>query len=275
VDAPNPNAEMIEYWNGDGGKRWITARDRMDRSLAAISDTLIAFAEPRRGERVLDIGCGCGTTTIELARRTGVPAFGVDISAPMLEVARERAGKDASFVVADASSYAFEPGFHLVFSRFGVMFFSDPVAAFANIRRAVKPGGRLAFACWRALEHNTWAAAPLAAARPLLPPAPPIDPLAPGPFAFADGERLCRILASAGFRDASVAAHASKMWLGDTLDEAVTEILTIGPLARLAAELPDATRAQIRERVSAALAPYVAPDGVALPAAVWLAGAKG
>ncbi|HTR55032.1 MAG TPA: class I SAM-dependent methyltransferase [Kofleriaceae bacterium] len=269
-----PNADMIEYWNGDGAKRWIAARDRMDRSMAAIHDALIAFAEPRRGERVLDVGCGCGTTTIELARRTGVVATGIDVSAPMVAVARERAGKAASFVVADASSHAFEPAFQLVFSRFGVMFFADPVAAFANIRRAVKPDGRIAFACWRALEHNAWAGVPLAAARPLLPAMPPPDPLAPGPFAFADGERVCRILAGAGFQDASVAAHASSMWLGDTLESAVDEVLSIGPLARAAGELPEATRAQIRERVRAALEPYVAPDGVALPAAVWLAGAR-
>ena len=270
----DPNADMIEYWNGDGAKRWIAARDRMDRSMAAIHDALIAFAEPRRGERVLDIGCGCGTTTIELAKKTGVQALGVDVSAPMVEVARERAGSAATFVVADASTYAFEPKFQLAFSRFGVMFFADPVAAFANIRRAVKPGGRLAFACWRALEHNAWAGAPLAAARPLLPATPRPDPLAPGPFAFADGERVCRILGDAGFHDASVAAHGSTMWLGETLDAAVDEVLAIGPLARAAGELPEATRAQIRERVRAALEPFVAPDGVALPAAVWLAGAR-
>jgi SAM-dependent methyltransferase len=269
----DPNAEMIEYWNGDGGKRWIATRERIDRSAARITDALFASAAPRAGERVLDIGCGCGSTTIELARRTGAAAVGVDISAPMVEVAHSRSG-GATFVVGDASVYAFDAAHDLVFSRFGVMFFADPIGAFANIRRALAPGGRLAFACWRALEHNAWAGTPLAAARPLLPPQAPPAPHAPGPFAFGDGDRLRGILDRAGWRDIAIEAHASTMWLGDSLDDAVAECLEVGPLARLVGPLPEDTRAHIRDRVRVAIAPYAGVGGVEAPAAVWLVEAR-
>ncbi|HEY1557632.1 MAG TPA: class I SAM-dependent methyltransferase [Kofleriaceae bacterium] len=267
-----PNADMIEYWNGDGGKRWTAQPDRIDRAAARINEALFAFAAPHAGEHVLDLGCGCGSTTIELARRTGVAAVGVDVSAPMLEIARARGG--ATYVAGDASVHAFAAEFELVFSRFGVMFFADPVAAFANIRRALAPGGRLAFACWRAMEHNAWAGVPLAAARPLLPPQSAPEPHAPGPFALADGERLRGILERAGWHDVTLTAHASTMWLGESLDEALDDCFEIGPLARLAAQLPEDTRARIRERLAPALAPFVTAGGVAVPAAVWLVGAK-
>ena len=267
---------MIEYWNATGAARWVAGRERIDRGLAALGDALIAFAAPQPRERVLDVGCGCGTATLELARRTGAPALGLDISVPMLAAARERVppGLAVEFVEGDASVHPLEPRFDLAVSRFGVMFFADPVAAFANLRSALAPGGRLAFMCWRAFEANPWAAAPFEAARPLLPPQPEADPHAPGPFAFADAARVREILARAGWRDIVTTPLDATMWMGDSLDDAVAEALVIGPLARAAVDLAPDVRARIAERVREAYAPFVTPAGVTPPAAAWLVGAR-
>ena len=262
-----------EYWNGPAADRWIQLRDPMDRSMASITGAALALAAARPGERVLDVGCGCGTTSLMLAGRVapGGSVVGVDISVPMLEVARGRvAGAAVEFVAADAGETRFPSPFELLFSRFGVMFFTDPVAAFGNLRAALAPGGRMVFACWRALAENPWAFAPLAAARALLPPMEPVDPEAPGPFAFADRERLARILAAAGFAEVSIAAHDDHMLTGATVEEATEHALIIGPLARALAAAPEEVRAAVRPRVAAAVAPFATPSGVAAPAAVWL-----
>src|SRR5262249_30902454 len=158
----------------------------MDKALSAISDAALAFAAARPGERALDIGCGTGTTTYALAKSVGPSGSvtGVDISRPMLAAARAR-GTGVNFREGGASAGLFHPPHDLVSSRCGVMFFADPAAAFANIRKALSPQGRLAFVCWRDVKQTLWASAPMAAAKALLPPQEPADPLAPGPFAFA------------------------------------------------------------------------------------------
>jgi len=269
------NAEMIEYWNGAVGERWAKLQETIDASLAEIHKALMAFADPRPRERVLDIGCGAGTTTYALAKAVGNEGSvtGVDISEPMLAAARER-GRGVNFRKADAAVHLFHATHDLVFSRFGVMFFDDPVKAFANIKKAIKPHGRLAFVCWRDLKENIWASAPIAAARDLVPPQPPADPYAPGPYAFADADRLAGILAKAGYRDIRTEALDSVVNLGATLDDATMQVLNIGPLARAATGLDDATREKIRAVVRDALAPYVTPEGVRPPAACWLVRAK-
>jgi SAM-dependent methyltransferase len=237
------------------------------------------FAAAKPGEFVVDVGCGTGQTTLGLADAVGEngQVVGVDISRPMLEWARGRARGPASrssFFEADAASYPFKPVNDLVFSRFGVMFFDDPTSAFTNIRKALKPGGRLAFVCWRSPAENTWASAPLAAARPFLPPQPPPDPLAPGPFAFADADRLKGILEAAGFRDVRIEKLDTVMNLGDSLEAAAEQMLQVGPLSRAASEVDAATRAQIVPAVRAALQPYATEKGVRPPAACWLVGAR-
>ena len=269
------NAEMREYWNGAVGERWAAFQPVLDKSLQAISDAALAFAAARAGERVLDIGCGTGTTTYALAKAVGPggSVTGVDISRPMLAAARPR-GTGVNFREGDASTQLFHPTHDLVFSRFGVMFFDDPIRAFANIKKAIKPHGRLAFACWRDVKENLWASAPMAAARDLVPPQPPGDPYAPGPYAFADGERLAGILAKAGYRDIRMEALDTVVNLGATLDDATMQVLNIGPLARAATGLDDATREKIRSVVRDALLPYQMPEGVTPPAACWLVGAK-
>ena len=270
------NDTQREYWNGPTGERWAARQEVVDRTLSNIGDALMAFAAPRGGMHVLDIGCGAGTTTFLLAKAVAPGTVtGVDISAPMLAVARSRAaGSSVEFIEADASSHRFVPEFDLAFSRFGVMFFADPVAAFAHIKAALKPGGRLAFVCWRAFEENEWAFAPYKAARDLLPPQEPPVPHAPGPFALADGGRLKSILVESGYRNVRVERFDTVMNMGATAEEAATEALNIGPLAHAARDLGEDLREKIRARAGDALAKFKTPAGITPPASCWLVGAE-
>jgi SAM-dependent methyltransferase len=274
------NADQIEFWNGPAGQRWAAYQERMDLTMNAITDGVLPFAAAQPGERVLDIGCGAGTTTFLLAMAVAPEgtAAGVDISQPMLNVARARcAAQNANiaFIEADASVHDFQPVFDLVFSRFGVMFFAAPVAAFANIRKGLAPGGRLAFVCWRSAPENLWASVPYAAAKDLLPPQEATDPYAPGPFAFAEKDRLAGILRDAGFFDIHIEPFDAVMNIGATLEDASAMMLDIGPLARAARELADTMRSKIREVVAQALVPFQSPVGVAPPAACWFVAARG
>ncbi|HLJ52035.1 MAG TPA: class I SAM-dependent methyltransferase [Rhizomicrobium sp.] len=271
------NQDQIDYWNGPAGQRWAEAQESLDRTLLAISAALLSFVAVKSGEHVLDVGCGCGTTTLAYAEAAGREGkiVGVDISGPMLALARQRAGsRPIQFIQADASVHPFKAEFDVVASRFGVMFFADPAAAFANIRKSLKPGGRLRFVCWRAMMDNQWATAPLLAARDLLPAQEPPDPNAPGPFAFADSARLNGILADAGFKNIKIAKLDSEMRMAPNAREAAQFSLGIGPLARASAECDDATKAKIVMRVAEAMKKFETPTGVAPPAACWLVGAS-
>lgn len=268
------NAQQVEYWNGAVGERWARLQDDIDRMLGGITTGFIGFADARPGERVLDIGCGCGTTTLTFAQsvRPGGSVAGVDISVPQLSVARARAAArqaEIPFIEADASTYDFQPVFDLIVSRFGVMFFADPAAAFRNMRSALAPKGRLTFVCWRTPAENKWASVPMAAAQPLLPPQEPSDPLAPGPFAFADSTRIATILAEAGFDDIEIEAFDGHADMGDTPGDAAARSLNIGPLSRAVGESDAQTRARIGDAVARALAAYQTPLGVHAPVACW------
>lgn len=274
------NADQIAYWNNSAGATWAALQDRLDRQIEPLGQKAMDAGAPKAGERVLDIGCGCGQTSLELAQRVGPTGqvLGVDISEPMLEVARRRGGEagmaNVSFLAADAQTHAFPAGgFDLAFSRFGVMFFDDPTAAFSNVAAALRPDGRLAFVCWRPLAENPWMGAPMQAALALLPPMPPpADPTAPGPFAFADPERLRGILAAAGLVDIDIAPH-DQMIGGNDLDETVAMSLRVGPLGAVLRENPelkDGVVGAIRE----ALAQYVTPQGVMMASATWIVTAR-
>ncbi|HEX2593964.1 MAG TPA: class I SAM-dependent methyltransferase [Rhizomicrobium sp.] len=273
------NADQIEFWNGRGGQKWADQQDVTDRMLGKIGEAALTFAAAKPGEKVIDIGCGTGTTTMALADSVGASGqvTGVDVSKPMLGTARERAakaGKSVAFVEADASVFPFSTEIDLVFSRFGVMFFDQPAKAFENIHRALKPTGRLAFVCWRAPQQNPWAFEPLVAAKPFLPPSDPPDPLAPGPFAFADENRIKLILTEAGFRNIRVTPLDTTTNIGGSLDAAAKQMLEIGPLARAAAEADDAAKPKIVEAVRAVLGKYQTPEGITPPAGCWLVAAN-
>ncbi len=274
-----PNDQQREYWNGPVGERWASRPEDIDRNLARLTESLVAFANPHPGERVLDIGCGAGTTALELARAVapGGTVTGIDISAPMLETARRRAEEAEApieFIEADAATHPFAPRYTLLFSRFGVMFFDDPMAAFANLHGALRPGGRLAFVCWRPFAENNWSFIPYKAAEHLLPPQESSDPHAPGPFAFADPERVKGILARAGYRDVHIQKLDTTMNMGPTAEHAAKEALMVGPLARAATGLPDDVRETIAAVVAEKMRLFASAEGITPGAACWLVSAK-
>lgn len=222
-DHAQDNADQIAYWNDKAAVTWTTFQERLDALFEPLTALALDAAAPERGESVIDIGCGCGATVLALAQRVGPDGhvLGVDVSDPMAARARERIASagltNSQVIVSDAATHPFERGgADLLFSRFGVMFFADPVAAFGNLRGAVRPGGRLLCAAWRPLADNPWFRVPMEAARALLPPQPPADPEAPGPFALANQDRTLGILRAAGWKDAMLARQHVPMRLAPT-----------------------------------------------------------
>jgi SAM-dependent methyltransferase len=275
-----PNADQIEYWNQTSGPRWVKLRRQLDGQIHNLGERALTVADVRENEHVLDIGCGCGATCLALARRVGPggSVLGVDISGVMLERGRERAreaGLDhVEFVNLDAQTHAFDPATRdLVFSRFGVMFFAHPVDAFTNLRRTLRPGGRLAFVCWRGgLEDNAWMRVPVDAVRDLVELPPRGEPDAPGPFrrTFADRDALHHLLHAAGFTDIAITADDVSVPIagGVSLDETVAFSMTMGPHSRPLQEADDATRQRAADAIRDALAPHATDDGVSLPGAI-------
>jgi SAM-dependent methyltransferase len=238
---------------------------------------LTARAGVAPGERIIDVGCGCGGTTRELALRVGADgrAIGVDVSAPMIARARERAGaaSAAEFIVADAAAHEFAPGWaDLLFSRFGVMFFADPALAFANLRKGLTRGGRVVFACWREIERNPWQTIALGAACKHVPRPPEIGPDDPGPFSFADEARVRRILGTAGFGQIALTPVDLELDLaaGGGLEAAVAALQQIGAAARALEGQPDDRRAAALAAIRAALAPHQRGMSLPLGAAIWI-----
>jgi SAM-dependent methyltransferase len=275
------NADQAAYWNGQTGQRWVDRQETLDAVLAPILEIILDRAAPVAGERVIDIGCGCGASAIALAERVGSSGrvTGVDISAPMLARARERtrelarAGLPVEFVNADATVHAFAPGgADLLISRFGVMFFADPVLSFRNLRKALRPGGRVAFACWRALAGNPWMNVPLQAALQHVPPPPLPGPGEPGPFAFERQERVRLILGGAGFSNIDIQAVDVDLDLamGRGLDVAVASAFDAGPVRRVLEGQPPDVVAKVADAARTMLAPYQKGERVLLGAAIWI-----
>ena len=277
ADPEQFNADQLAFWNGLGGHTWVARQEHTGKTLAPVSEALLALAAPRAGERVLDVGCGCGASTLELARAVG-PAGRVaalDISAPMLAEGKTRAEAtgiaNVDWQQADAATAALD-GFDLLVSNFGVMFFGDPVAAFAHMRSAASPGARMAFVCWRPLSENPWIEVPMHAVSRHLPPRPKPDAQAPGMFAFADPKRLFQVLTAAGWAPPRLDKLDLDLDIavGRGLEEAVVQSTQIGAvnswLRGQPAEVVAAAIASIREALTAHL------DGasVRLPGAMWL-----
>lgn len=275
------NAEQIADWNGDQGQRWVDQQALLDRMIEPFGQAALQAAAPRPGESVLDIGCGCGSTSLALARAVGPQGrvLGVDISRPMLDAARRLAAAQPElklgFIEADASVARLPAGQDLLYSRFGLMFFAEPAPALRHLRAALRPGGRCAFVCWRAPRDNPWAMTPLVAARKALGvDPPPADPWMPGPFAFADEQRLRGLLAEAGFADVQLQRTDAPIRLGASARDAAPASLQLGPAARLAREAGPAHTATLVAAIERALAPLAAADGsVALGGSTWVVSA--
>ena len=275
------NANQRTYWNEQAGPMWVALQEQMDAQLRAHGARALAVLNAEPGDAVLDVGCGCGDTSLALARAVGASGrvLGVDISGPMLARARERAAAgglaQVTFELADAQAHAFAPGtFDALFSRFGVMFFEAPMVAFTNLARALRPDGRAVFACWQPLAANPWAAVPMTAVASVVAlPAPPA-PDAPGPFAFADSERVGHILSTAGFADIAFRSEQVTMALGSVADAAAF-LTDMGPASRALREAGggDELHARARAAIAHALAPHVRASAVELGSAIWVVSA--
>jgi SAM-dependent methyltransferase len=284
MDTPTgheQNADQIAYWNGPGGQRWADRQQAQDILLKPIADTLIDRAKPKAGERIIDVGCGSGATSIAFAQEVGSSGhvLGVDVSGPMLARARASAPRElpVDFVLADATVYPFDPAsFDLLASRFGVMFFAEPSRSFANMRRALRPSGRLAFACWREPRENPFFMAPLQAAYKHVPKLPQQGPEDPGPFSFASEARVHRILGEAGFTGIAMEPHnlTLDVAIGRGLDAAVQGALEIGPASRALEGHPADVRAAAMNSIREVLATFAKGETVPLPASIWIVTAR-
>jgi SAM-dependent methyltransferase len=256
---------------------WSEIRELLELQLAPLGQRALKALAPRSGENIVDIGCGGGETALELANAVAPDGTvaGIDLSPAVLAYARRLTeGCDrVRLIQADAQVFPFDPcSFDAAFSRFGVMFFDDPDEAFINIRRSLKPNGRLAFVCWRALEDNQLDMLPLRAAADCLPPQPARDPNAPGPFAFANRNRVHGILGRAGFREIQITAHDEQVGSGD-IDEMLAVCTRVGALGKILRENPE-LRAATLPAVRSALAAHDGPYGVTLNAAMWIVTAQ-
>lgn len=265
-----------EYWNSQVGEEWSRQAARTDKMFEGLTAAAFKVLALQPGERVLDIGCGAGDTTLAAARQVGASGHvvGADISKPLLQLAADRAKAsrlDIEFVEADAGSAAL-PGapFDAAFSRFGVMFFEEPVSAFAHIRACLRPGGRMVFICWRPFDENAWTSAPLDALKPMLDaPLPPPDQNVPGPLALANPNKIRSVLSASGWRDLVIGRWDGPLIVGADAEDAAGYLLKIGPSARAIAEHkldPVAAGRLITDR----LAEAQTPAGVSLSAACWI-----
>lgn len=270
------NSEQIEYWNGQAGETWVESQERTDKTLEPLSDRALSLAAVEAGEHALDVGCGCGTTTMRMAEMGG-QATGMDISRPMLNLARERSKglSNINFEEADASAANFSETYDLVFSRFGIMFFADPFAAFKNLATALKPQGRMLMMCWAAPKKNPWMFTAVNAARPLIPQPPAAqDPRAPGPFAFADPEYVTNILSEANLCNIKLDPFSTKLFVGQDAEQATNSQLRMGPFSRIFSELDETLQDKVLEIVKAAFKPHETDNGIWLDANVWMISAN-
>jgi SAM-dependent methyltransferase len=272
------NQVNIDHWNSPHTMRWVTEQERLDRVLGQLDDVAIPRAAPRAGERVVDIGCGCGASALRLAELVGPSGsvLGIDVSRIMLAHAQQRARNLPQLTLreADATDYAFASDADLLYSRLGVMFFAEPERAFANMRRALRPGGRLCFVCWRSSDENPWYHVPLRAAAHLVELPAPAAPGSAGPFSFAAADRLRGVLQAGGFSQIALEPFDLALRLStEGLEDAVHFALGAGPLARalMSEQVPPEVTARVRAAVRAALASHVEGNTVALGAGFWIA----
>ena len=270
--------EQIKLWNGSAGRAWVEEQALVDGVLAPFQDLLLEAVRASRPRQVLDVGCGTGSTTAAVARLLGDSGrcTGIDVSEPMIAAARARAEAErapASFVCADAQAHAFEPGsFDMVISRFGVMFFADPVQAFANLGRATREGGELRFIAWRSAAENPFMTTAERAAAPLLPNLPAGEPDAPGRFALADADRVARILEEGGWTAIDIQPVDVQCTLPEK--DLLRYLSRFGPVGTALSEADETTRARVLETIRAAFDPYVHGEIVRYIAGCWMVGAR-
>jgi ubiquinone/menaquinone biosynthesis C-methylase UbiE len=270
----NADNEQARLWNGPAGRAWVDQQELLDQLFAPFEELLVEAVSATGAESVLDVGCGTGSTTLAVARRLGANgrSVGIDLSEPMIAVARghaERDGSPAAFLCADAQTHAFEPaGFDMIVSRFGVMFFDDPVRAFANLRRAARKDATLHCIAWRSAAENPFMTTAERTAAPLLPNLPVRQPGAPGQFAFADRDRVRGILEEAGWEQIDM--QPIDVACSFPEKELVSYLTRLGPVGLVLQQSDERLRTQVIATVRDGFAPYVHGAEVRFTAACWL-----
>ncbi|WP_298918271.1 class I SAM-dependent methyltransferase [uncultured Roseobacter sp.] len=269
------NSDQAEFWTTDAGLKWVAQQAALDALFQSVLDGTLDRADLHPGDKVLDVGCGTGASTLHAAKGVGPSGFvlGADISPTMLERARDRSAGAANvdFLMADVAEHPFEQGkFDQMVSRFGVMFFADPTAAFANIHNALKHNGKVTFATWGQIPNNPWFTCAAQAAKAHLGSPPPVDPDAPGPFSMRNVDVVVRILANAGFE--RIAAETVDMYLTPhgTPAEVAALAISIGPAARTLSHFngTDGDFAAVAARLETAFEPFASSQGVRIPAEI-------
>jgi len=273
------NVDMSELWNGGGGLNWMRFQNRLEKSLTPFGQQAISTAMFTKNERILDVGCGWGDTSFEIAQNVGSNGYvrGIDISELILRQARSQTASfrlnNISFECVDAESHNFEAiEYDVIFSRFGIMFFNDPVAAFKNIRTALKKNGRIVFICWQSVNANQWVNLPIEITEKYTALTQQIDPEAPGGFAFGNSNRVLQILKDAGFVDVKVEPFKTKFNVGKNLDEAIEFLSHLGPASSVLDDpkINDEIKSNIIKELRNTLALYQTSQGVELDAATWI-----
>ena len=273
-------SDQTEFWNGPAATKWVAHREQTDRMIGDFGEAALERASIAEADRVVDVGCGCGTTTLAIAQRVGPSGHvtGLDLSAPMLAHARQRATEvgNTTFVQADAADHELaEASCDLLFSRFGVMFFTHPEDAFTNLARWLKPGGRVSMVVWRRVDENPWVMVPLTAVLPWVGKVDRPGPEDPGPFSFGDPQRVRRIFAAAGFRDVELTPFDRDVDVGTTDPAGVADFaMEMGPASRLLADVDADTRSRAREAILRAVEAIAEGGQARLAGAAWVINAR-
>ncbi|RXS68801.1 class I SAM-dependent methyltransferase [Streptomyces sp. TM32] len=274
------NTAQAEAWNGPNGQYWVRRREHLEERYRRLTPRLMAAAGIRADSRVLDVGCGSGGTSLAAGRAAPEGSvLGVDLSRPMLAEARQQAAaaglSQVAFEEGDAQIHHFADGaFDVVLSRFGVMFFADPRAAFRNLARALRPGGRLAFLCWRELRENAYLTVPFAALAPYVQLPDLGAPGEPGPFSLAAADRITALLGGAGFEEISLTAVDEPMWMGTDADDAVASLTAMPMAQEMLSGVDEETGTRARAALRDAMTAHLGPDGATLGCAAWLVTAR-
>jgi SAM-dependent methyltransferase len=269
------NADQYEAWNNDSGPRWASESDRRDRILDPVADALFTAAGLAAGEHVLDIGCGCGATTLAAARTVtpGGTATGIDISEPMLDVAQRRretsGATNVRFITGDAQTHTFPRPFDVAISRLGTMFFDDPIAAFTNIAVGLRHGSRLCLATWQRFANNDWLTVP-SAALVRYGTMPDIDHNAPGGFAQSDPDTVTRVLAAAGYDSIALNPVNLVLTVGTDLADGIDHVMSMRVVRGMYETVPDRDRPAALDAIRTVLADHTDDTGVHMSAAIWI-----